>query len=107
MSESIIVALVAVGGVIAGAIITGVFHYYSTQQAKRVETYKSRLSQTYRDIAAFHRLEDCYTTALANNDRPKDVWKRQIRKQQADDRFPTPSEDATWRHAEEKLAQLG
>ena len=35
MSE-FIVALVAVGGVIAGAIITGVLNYYSTQRTKKV-----------------------------------------------------------------------
>ena len=107
MSEPIIVALVAVGGVIAGAIITGVLNYYSTQRTKRVDSYKSQLRQAYKDISAFHRLEDRYVTALAKYDRTSEAWKRDIRKQQADDGLPTPSQHATTRAAEEKLDQLG
>jgi hypothetical protein len=106
MSEPIIVALVAVGGVIAGAIITGVLSYYSTQQTKRLDSYKSQLRQAYKDISAFHRLEDRYATALAKYDRTKESWKRDIRKQQADDGFATPSKHATAREAEEKWEQL-
>jgi type II secretory pathway pseudopilin PulG len=107
VSEPIVVALVAVVGVIAGAIITGVLNYYSTQQTKKVDSYKSQLRQAYKDISAFHRLEERYVTALAKyDDRTKDSWKRDIRKQQADDGLATPSKHATAREAEEKLEQL-
>ena len=107
MSEPIIVAFVAVGGVIAGAIITGVLNYYSAQQTKKMESYKSQLRQSYRDIAAFHRLEDRYTTALAKNGRTKDAGKGKF---ESNKRMMDCRAQATMRQleeAEEKLEQLG
>jgi hypothetical protein len=107
MRESIMGALIAVGGVIAGAIITGIFSYFGARQTKKIESYRNQLRVAYRDIAAFHRLEDRYLTALADNERTKESWKRDIRKQQFDAGFPIPSKHATAREAEDKLEQLG
>ena len=45
-------------GVIAGAIVTGVLNYYSSQQTKKMDLEKSQLRQAYKDIFAFHQARE-------------------------------------------------
>lgn len=106
MSESLFIAIVAVLGTIAGSVATGIFTLYAARRSKEFEKIKERLIICYEDIASFHRLEDRYLLALATSERKAESWKRNIRKQQANDGYPTPSKDATWRECARKIKQL-
>jgi hypothetical protein len=97
------------GGVLTlfGSLVTGWFTYRAAARERELERYKRQLIQAYKDVAAFHRLEERYTNALETPDRSAEAWKREIRRQQADEQFGTPSEDATWRKCEQRVSDLG
>ncbi len=106
MSESLTIALVAGGFAIIGSIVTGLFTYISATKQKEADRYKQRLVQAYRDIASFHRLEERYTKALETTSKSAESWKREVRKNQRDEGFNSPSEDATAQKAEQRLSEL-
>ena len=80
MSEAVTLAIVAGVSAIAGSAITGWFTYLSSVRQRETERYKRRLLQTYKDIAAFHRLEERYTNALATESESAESWKREMRR---------------------------
>jgi hypothetical protein len=102
---------IAVGGAftLLGSVVTGWFTYRAAVRSRESERYKRQLIQAYKDIAAFHRLEERYTNALEAVESPQrsaEAWKRDIRRQQAEEQFSTPSEDATWRKSEQRVSEL-
>ncbi|MGB7420810.1 MAG: hypothetical protein WA917_02910 [Comamonas sp.] len=106
MSEAVTLAIVAGVSAIAGSAITGWFTYLSAVRQREAERYKRRLLRTYKDIAAFHRLEERYTNALATESKSAESWKREMRRLQSAENFATPSEDATARKAEQHISEL-
>jgi hypothetical protein len=106
MTHELNIALIAGGFAILGSLVTGWFTYASSASQKDLQRYKRRLVQAYQDIAAFHRLEERYTSALSTTEKSADVWKREIRKALRDDNYSSPSEDATVTKAEGRLKDL-
>lgn len=106
MNESLTIALVAGGFAILGSAVTGWFTYISAVKQRETERYKRRLLQTYRDIAAFHLLEERYTKALETESKSAASWKREVRKTQRDEGFGSPSDDATAQKSEQRIAEL-
>jgi len=107
MTESLTLAIVAGGFAVLGSITTGAFTYLAAVKQREADTYKRRLLQTYRDIAAFHRLEERYTKALASESKSAESWKRETRKLLRDEGFASPSDEATAQRAEQRIAEMG
>lgn len=105
MSE---LSAVAVGGLftLLGSAVTGWFTYRAAVRQRELERYKNELGRALRNVAAFHRLEERYTQALASSERTAESWKREIRRQQAEAELPTPSESGTWRISEQRITDL-
>ena len=106
MSETLTIALVAGGFAIIGSVVTGWFTYISAVKQREADHYKRRLVQAYKDIASFHRLEERYTKALETASKSAESWKREVRKNQRDENFATPSDDATSQRSEQRLSEL-
>jgi len=106
MTEPLILALVAGGSAVLGGAVTGMFAYVAAVKQRETEQLRRRLIQAYRDIAAFHQLEDRYTKALASESHTADAWKREIRKGQREDGLDSPSPEATALRSEQRIAQL-
>lgn len=106
MTEALTLGLVAAGSVIAGSIVTGWFTLRAAVDQRDAARNKRRLVQAYRDVAAFRRLEERYTKALASDSKSADAWKRDVRKQQSEEGVATPGEDATARKAEQRILDL-
>lgn len=87
--------------------LTGWFTLVASNKQRKLDSFKNRLKQAYRDIAAYHRLEERYTDELAKNHKTSTAWKREFRKNLRDDGFSSPSEDATSQIAEQRLKELG
>lgn len=99
-------ALLAGGCAIAGSAITGWFTYAATASQKKSEQYKRELTRTYKDIAAFHRLEERYTQELATADKSAEAWKREVRKALRSEGFDSPSDGATVTGAMARISEI-
>ena len=106
MSETLTIALVAGGFAIIGSAVTGWFTYISAVKQREADRYKRRLVQAYKDIASFHRLEERYTKALETESKSAESWKREVRKNQRDEGFSSPSDEATSQKSEQRLSEL-
>ena len=104
MSESLMLALVASGSAIVGSLVTGWFTYIAAVKQRETENCRRRWQQASKDVAAFHRLEERYTEALQSESKSAKAWKLEIRKQQRDAGFATPSENATAHKSEQRMA---
>ena len=60
----------------------------------------------FKDIAAFHRLEERYTQALATDVRSSESWKRDIRRTIRSDGFDSPSDGATVNGAMARISEI-
>lgn len=99
-------ALLAGGCAIAGSAITGWFTYSATASQNKSQRYKRELRRTYKDIAAFHRLEERYTQALASDTKSSESWKRDIRRSLRADGFDSPSDGATANGAMARITEI-
>lgn len=106
MTETLTLGLVAAGSVLGGSIVTGWFTLRASVNQREALRNKRRLIQALRDVAAFHRLEERYTKALASEQKSPESWKREVRRQQFEDNLSTPSEDGTARKAEQRILEL-
>jgi hypothetical protein len=108
MADSMTLALVASGSAIIGSVVTGWFTYIAAAKQREIAQYKRRLRRADKNIAAFHRLEEKYSQALHSENKCKSpmAWKRAVRKQQRDEGFDTPSDDATVRKSERRISDL-
>jgi ribulose kinase len=106
VTDSLLLALVAGGSAVFGSLVTGWFTYISAVKQRKADRYKRQLTQTYKDIAAYHRLEERYTKALETADRSAESWKKATRKLLRDEGHQSPSNDATAARAEQRLAEL-
>lgn len=107
MSEEIFVALLVGICTILGSLTTGIITYLSASQAKELASCRGRLARALRDVSAFHRLEARYIKLLATEKKSEEAWKREVRKEQRELGFDTPSSDATSTRAEEQIKALG
>lgn len=90
-----------------GSLITGLITYWTATNQRAAAENKRKLKLAYRDIAAFHRLEERYATVLAATDaRSASAWKRDIRRRLRDDGFNSPSDKATAHLAEQSITDL-
>lgn len=87
--------------------LTGLITLRALNHQKKLDSYKFQLKQAYRDIAAFHRLEELYVTSLSSEQKSANAWKREKRKQLRDEGFLSPSEEATSTIAEQRLKKFG
>ena len=99
-------ALLPGGCAIAGSAITGWFTYSATASQNKSERYKRELIRAYKDIAAFHRLEERYTQALSSDAKTAESWKREVRKSLRLDRFDTPSDGASANGALARISEI-
>jgi hypothetical protein len=107
MNETVLLAVLTGGCALLGSAITGYFTLLAAVKQREIERYKRKLVQAYKDIAAFHRLEERYTRALESETKTAEAWKRELRKQQRDEGFDSPSEDATAQKSDQRRAELG
>jgi hypothetical protein len=107
MEDSIVLALATGLSAVLGSLITGVITYKTATDQRLLAKYRRRLTRAYCDVAAFHRLEEHYASALAASDsRYSAAWKREIRKQLRDAGHDSPSENATAQRAEQGISEL-
>ena len=106
MDNSVVLALAAGGFAVLGSVVTGLFTYMAAVKQREADLYKSRLQQSYRDVAALHRLEERYLSALASESKSARAWKLEVRRRQREEGFATPSDEATTQRAEQRLAEL-
>jgi hypothetical protein len=103
-------ALIAAFGAFLGASVSTFFTYRLTVKQKKLERYKKRLIQAYRDIASFHRLEEKYadllSTKLPSQNKTSYAWKLEMRKQARVLGLRTPSNYATAKQAETSIEAL-
>lgn len=106
MTEAMTVAVIAGAFSIVTALIAAFTTMSARRSRQRAEARKAELIRTHADVAAFHRLEELYTEALANETRNAESWKRQIREDLREMGHPTPSKGATAHQSEQRIARL-
>ncbi len=106
MTEAMTVAVIAGAFSIVTALIAAFAARSARRSRQRAESRKAELIRTHADVAAFHRLEELYTEALADEKRNAEGWKRKIREDLRDMGHPTPSRSATAHQSEQRIARL-
>jgi hypothetical protein len=99
-------AALAAGAAILASAVTGFFTYFAAVRQRETERHKRRLVQAYKDIAAFYRLEELYTEALATQSQSAESVKREVRKLLRESGVDSPSEDATPQQCERRAQEL-
>ncbi len=106
MTEAMIVAVIAGSFSILSGLIAAVTTVSSRRSRERWESLTSELVRAHEDVAAFHRLEEMYTDALATDERSARSWKLEIRQQLRDTGHSTPGQGATAHRSAQRIARL-
>ena len=106
MSEAMLIAVVAGSFSIVTSLITTFTTLSARRSNQRWQRRTAELIRTYRDIAAFHRLEGLYTEALATEERSAESWKKSVRRELRESGHDSPSERATTLESEQRIARL-
>lgn len=108
-SQQVWLTLIVGGLTLLASLITGAITFLTAVRLRDVEKNKRDLFRAYRDIAAFHRLEECYAAELAqvSGSRTAESWKRELRRRLREQGFGSPSDKATARHAETRIEEIG
>jgi hypothetical protein len=107
-SQQILLVLVTGGLALLGSLITGLITFYTAARLRDAERNKRSLIRVYRDIAAFHRLEERYAEVLAqaSDSHTAEAWKREVRRKLRDQGFASPTDKATAHFAEARIEEL-
>ncbi len=107
-SQQILLVLVAGGLALLGSLITGLITFHTAARLREAERNRRSLVRAYRDIAAFHRLEEHYAEelALASTSRTAEAWKKLLRRKLRDRGFASPTDKATAHYAEARIEEL-
>jgi len=107
-NKQILPVLVGGGLTLLGSLITGLITFYTAARLRDSERNKRSLVRAYRDIAAFHRLEERYAEELAqaSTSHTADAWKKLLRRKLRDQGFASPTNKATAHYAEAQIEEL-
>lgn len=105
MDNNILIALIGAISGIFGCLITIVANHYTNINKKAERTLRRMLSQAYKDIAAFHRLEFLYSESLITSDQSQEGIKRLFRKRLRDRGFESPSKNSSILVAEKRAEE--
>ena len=107
-NQQIWLTLIVGGLTIFASLVTGSITFLTAARLREAERYKRDLLRAYGDIAAFHRLEQCYAQELARNSGAStpESWRREIRKKLREEGFSTPSDKSTAHRADMEAAEL-
>ena len=107
-TQQVWLALIAGGLTIAGGLVTGIITSLTAIRLREVAKLKRDLVRSYRDVAAFHRLEERYAEELAqiSTSRTAEGWKRELRRRLREHGYPSPTNKATAHYAETRIEEL-
>ncbi len=107
MEESLVSTYIAAGAVILGALVSGVFMLLERRGRERDAANRRRLVRALRDVIAFWKLEELYTSHIADlTGRSRDTVKRDFRRVLREMGERSPSSDATPQKAAERILEL-
>jgi hypothetical protein len=104
-TQAIAASTVAAIASLVAAIVTAYFGYRATRTSKEIADLKGELKRAYRQVAAYHELEDiaCEEIAMQRNSSAKTI-KTELRDRAVQRNVERP--DLTRKQCEKRLSEL-
>jgi hypothetical protein len=106
MNDTILIAIITALAGLTGCVITATVYLYINKNKIAEARHKAALLQAYKDIAAFYRLEEMYTSALCTEYKSPESIKRAYRRMLRAQGLSSPSHSANITFAEKKIEKL-